>query len=71
MAERVHFAPQDTYAADRQAAERLDLKMHARLEAGLMDSFPASDPVSATQLAPTVERHESPSFWQAVRNMFE
>jgi hypothetical protein len=30
--------------------------MHARLEAGLIDSFPASDPVSAAQPAPT--RHD-------------
>jgi hypothetical protein len=70
MAERVNFAPRDKYAADREA-ERLDLETHARLEAGLMDSFPASDPISATQLAPTVEHHENPSFWQAIKNMFQ
>jgi hypothetical protein len=33
--------------------------MHARLEAGLIDSFPASDPLSATQ--PTVSNTASPS----------
>jgi hypothetical protein len=71
MAERVNFAPRDRYAADREEAERLDLETHARLEAGLMDSFPASDPISSTQPAPTVERHENPSFWQAIKNMFQ
>jgi hypothetical protein len=71
MAERVNLAPRDKYDADREEAERLDLEAHARLEAGLMDSVPASDPISATQLAPTVERHENPSFWQAIKNMFQ
>jgi hypothetical protein len=45
--------------------------MHARLEAGLIDSFPASDAVSAAQPAPTVEPHESPSFWQAIKKIFK
>jgi hypothetical protein len=31
--------------------------MHARLEAGLIDSFPASDPLSHAQPAPS--RHDS------------
>jgi hypothetical protein len=71
MAERVNFAPRDKYAADREEAERLDLETHARLEAGLMDSFPSSDPTNSTQLAPAVERHKNPSFWQAMKNMFQ
>jgi hypothetical protein len=49
MSQRVNFAPRDKYAADREKAEKLDLETHARLEAGLTDSFPASDPVSAAQ----------------------
>ncbi len=42
-------------------------------QAGLIGTFPASDPVSATQPAPTVEhqRRESPSFWQAIKMMFK
>ena len=60
-------------SAGAEEAERLDLEKHARLEAGLIGTFPASDPVSATQPAPTVEhqRRESPSFWQAVKTMFK
>jgi hypothetical protein len=45
--------------------------MHARVEAGLIDSFPASDAVSAAQPAPVLQRHESPSFWQAIKKFFK
>jgi hypothetical protein len=73
MAQKPNFTPVDKYARDRQEAERLDLEMHARLEAGLIDTSSASDPVSATQPAPTVERQhvESPSFWQAIKTRFK
>jgi hypothetical protein len=73
MADNINLAPHDKYAADRREAERLDLEMHARLEAGLSDGFPASNPVSATQPAPTVEHQhrERPSFWQAIKTMFK
>jgi hypothetical protein len=66
MAQKPNFPRVDRYARDRQEAERLDLEMHARLEA-------ASDPVSATQPAPTVEHQhaESPSFWQAIKTRFK
>ena len=46
-------APHDPHAADPEEAAQADTEMHARLEAGLIDSFPASDPVSAAQPAPT------------------
>jgi hypothetical protein len=68
MAQKPNFTPVDRYARDRQEAERLDLGMHARLEAGLIDTSSASDPVSATQPAPTLEHH--PSFWQAIKTRF-
>jgi hypothetical protein len=71
MAEKINLAPPDKYASDREEAERLDLEMHARLEAGLIDTSPASDPVSAAQPGPTVERHQSPSFWQAIKRLFK
>ena len=74
MAEKkINLAPLDRYTADRKEFELADLETHARLEAGLIGTFPASDPVSATQPAPTVEhqRRESPSFWQAVKTMFK
>ena len=53
MAEKFNPAPHDRYAEDPKVAERADAEMHARLEAGLIDTFPASDPVSAAQPAPT------------------
>jgi len=46
----------DKHADDPRAAALADAEMHARLEAGLIDSFPASDPASAAQPAPT--RHD-------------
>src|ERR1700749_5045208 len=49
-------APHDKHAADPGEAARADSEMHARLEAGLVDTFPASDPVSAAQ--PAKSKHE-------------
>jgi hypothetical protein len=50
-----------------------DQEMHAKLEAGLIDSFPASDPVSAAQPAPT--RHDNqpddPSLWRKIKAVFK
>lgn len=71
MTQHAKVAPVDIGAADRMEAERLDLEMHARLEAGLIDAFPASDPVSAAQLAPNVEHDRRSSFWQAMTRMFK
>ena len=56
-----------------------DQEMHARLEAGLIDSFPASDPVSAAQPAPSRHDNEpikqcnvkdSESLWDKVKAVF-
>jgi hypothetical protein len=58
MAEKFNPAPHDKHADDPRAAAA-DQEVHARLEAGLIDSFPASDPVSATQ--PSLSRTASPS----------
>jgi hypothetical protein len=73
MAQKANFTPVDKYESDRREAERLDFEKHARLEADLIDTFPASDPVSATQSALTVEHphREGPSFWQAIKTMFK
>jgi hypothetical protein len=57
MAERFNPAPHDPHAATPEEAARADAELHARLEAGLIDTFPASDPVSQTQPAPS--RHDS------------
>ena len=57
MAEKFNPAPRDKLAADPREAERRDQELHAKLEAGLIDTFPASDPVSAAQPAPTKHDH--------------
>lgn len=59
MAETFNPAPHDKHATDPREAAAADQEMHARLEAGLIDSFPASDPVSATQ--PSLSRTASPT----------
>jgi hypothetical protein len=41
----------DKHAADPQEALKADRETHAKLEEGLMETFPASDSVSATQPA--------------------
>jgi hypothetical protein len=72
MAEKFNPAAHDKYAADPREAAAADREVHARLEAGLMDSFPASDPVSAAQ--PTRSRHdrepEGASLWDKVLAVF-
>ena len=65
-------APHDKHAAKPSAALEADREVHAKLESGLMDSFPASDPVSATQPArskPDGDR-ESASLWDKVKSVF-
>jgi hypothetical protein len=52
-AETFDPAPPDKHAADPREAALADDETHARLEAGLIDSFPASDPLSAAQPAPS------------------
>jgi hypothetical protein len=81
MAEKFDPAPHDKHADDPRAAELADAEMHAHLEAGLIDSFPASDPVSATQPMHSVRRHDHDvadrdrqardgSLWQKVKAAF-
>ena len=53
MAEKFNPAAHDKHAADPREAARADREVHEKLEAGLVDSFPASDPVSAAQPAPS------------------
>jgi hypothetical protein len=68
MAERFDPAAHDRHAANPRDAARADRDTHAKLEAGLVDSFPASDPVSAAQPSPS--RHdgdrEAASLWDKV-----
>jgi cell division septation protein DedD len=85
MAEKFNPAPHDRHAVEPEEAARADAEMHARLEAGLIDTFPASDPVSASQpaptkphghreapLAPDAEQDNEPhtSLWDKVKSAF-
>jgi hypothetical protein len=48
-------APRDKHAVDPQEAARLDSETSHDLNAGLIGTFPASDPVSATIPPPSKE----------------
>jgi hypothetical protein len=49
-----------------------DREMHEKLEKGLIGSFPASDPVSAAQPAPSKADgdRENESLWDKIRGVF-
>jgi hypothetical protein len=72
MVEKFDPAPIDKNAADLQEAAAVDLETHVKLEAGLIDTFPASDPVSAIQPAPS--KHDgdlcNPSLWDKLKAIF-
>ncbi|WP_315738420.1 MULTISPECIES: hypothetical protein [unclassified Bradyrhizobium] len=77
MAEKFNPAPHDKHAVDPREAARLDRKTATQLDKGLMDTFPASDPVSLQQPSTTrvkddadVDRDHSPSLWDKVRSVF-
>ncbi len=72
MAEKFDPAAQDKHAANPREAHAADREIHAKLEAGLMDSFPASDPVSVTQPAPSKHDRdrENESLWERVFAVF-
>ena len=71
MADTCNPAPYDKHADDPDAAKRADREEHEKLKAGLLGSFPASDPPSATQPAPSKVDHERPrSVWKRLIGMF-
>jgi hypothetical protein len=72
MAEKFNPAAHDKYAADPAESALADRDIHAELEAGLMDTFPASDPVSAAQPAPSKHdgNREGASLWDKIRAVF-
>ncbi len=70
MPEKFNPAAHDKHADDPREAVLADLDPHARLEAGLIGSFPASDPVSAAQPAPSKPSRESATIWDKVRALF-
>jgi hypothetical protein len=60
MAEKFNPAPPDKHAVDQRDALRQDREFHNGLETGLIDTFPASDPVSAAQPAPSKHDRREP-----------
>jgi hypothetical protein len=72
MAEKFDPAAHDKHAANPRDALAADRDIHAKLEAGLVDSFPASDPVSAAQPAPSKHDgdRENESLWHKVKAVF-
>jgi hypothetical protein len=72
MAEKFDPAAHDKHAANPCDALLADRKIHEKLEAGLVDSFPASDPVSAAQPAPSKVDgdRENQSLWEKVLAVF-
>ncbi|WP_291850068.1 hypothetical protein [Bradyrhizobium sp.] len=72
MAEKFDPAAHDKHAANPREAMLADRESQQKLDAGLVDSFPASDPVSATQPAPSKADADrrSPSLWDKVRAVF-
>jgi hypothetical protein len=72
MAEKFDPAAHDKHAADPRQAARADRDTHGKLEAGLVDSFPASDPVSAAQPSPSKVDgdREGASLWDKLLAVF-
>ena len=72
MAKKFNPAAHDKHAEDPKAAARADMETHARLEAGLMDTFPASDPVSAAQPSPSKAdgQIDDETLWEKLRSVF-
>ena len=72
MAEKFDPAAHDKHAADPREAARADRETHEKLEAGLVDTFPASDPVSAAQPAPSKAdgKVDDETLWEKLRAAF-
>jgi len=71
MAEKFDPAAHDKHADDPREAARADRDMHAKLDAGLVGSFPASDPVSAAQPSPSkADAREDASLWDKLLAVF-
>jgi hypothetical protein len=72
MPEKFDPAAHDKHADNPRDALLADRETHAKLEAGLVGSFPASDPVSAAQPAPSKADgdRENESLWDKLRAAF-
>ena len=72
VAEKFDPAPHDKHAEDPRKALKADRATREKLDQGLIDTFPASDPPSATQPAkskPDGDR-ERGSLWDKITRMF-
>lgn len=71
MVEEFNPAPFDKYAEKPEEAARLNAKTGEDLKAGLVGTFPASDPVSATQPSPNKHPNETPGgLWSKLISIF-
>ena len=72
LAEKFDPAPYDKHAEDPREALQADRDIQAKLEQGLIDTFPASDPPSATQPAQSKPDGdmENASLWDKIVAMF-
>ena len=72
MAEKFNPAAHDKHADDPREAAAADRDTHAKLDAGLIGSFPASDPVSAAQPSPSRADRDSEgaSLWNKILAVF-
>jgi hypothetical protein len=71
MAEKFNPAAHDKHAEDPREARKADREIHEKLEAGLEDSFPASDPVIAAQPAPSkADTEQNQTLWDKVLAVF-
>jgi hypothetical protein len=72
MAETFDPAARDRHAANPREAASADRDIHAKLDAGLIGSFPASDPASSVQPSPS--RHDGErqraSLWDRILSVF-
>ena len=72
MAEKFDPAAHDKHAENPRDALLADREMHEKLDAGLVGSFPASDPVSAAQPARSKADgdRENESLWNKLLAVF-
>jgi hypothetical protein len=70
MAEKFDPAPFDKHADDPAASAAADRKMRSKLSDGLEGSFPASDPPSSAQPAPSRYDARPQTLWQRFLGMF-
>jgi len=75
MTKKFDPAAHDKHAAKVREATKADRKTHSELDAGLVGSFPASDPVSSVQPSPSKKAkndsgREGPSLLAKLRATF-